>query len=113
MSCDGFKMLMAENMSATYRLTKSIIHKCPALVLPDEFLRKIANMVQIVPMHCTQEVAEELCNKLNSTPQSQRELTDEQILKLWSDEMPSGYWSNADICKSIRAINAAIQGVAK
>lgn len=49
-----------------YQLTRSIIHNCPALVLPNEFLRKFANMAQIVPMKCSQDVAEEIVAKLNA-----------------------------------------------
>jgi hypothetical protein len=37
----------------------------------------------------------------------QSALTDSQILKIWSDEIPSGYQSSTDICKAVRAVIAA------
>lgn len=50
-----------------YKLTRSILHDCPALVLPQSFLQKLGMTAQIVVLKgASQEIAEELLATLNS-----------------------------------------------
>lgn len=52
-----------------YKLTRSIIYKCPALVLPQSFIEKLGMTAQIVPLKgFTDEQAQKLCDDCNAAP---------------------------------------------
>jgi hypothetical protein len=51
-----------------YELTRSIIHKCPALKLPQTFLQKLGMTAQIVPLlGLTDEQAQAIVDRLNAS----------------------------------------------
>lgn len=52
-----------------YELTRSIIHKCPALKLPQTFLQKLGMTAQIVPLlGLSDEQAQAIVDRLNAAP---------------------------------------------
>jgi hypothetical protein len=56
-----------KDLPALYKLTRSIIHDCPALVLPQSFIEKLGNCAQIVVLKgASQEIADALLAKLNA-----------------------------------------------
>ncbi len=75
--------------AAGFTLTRSILYKCPALKLPQEWWQKLGDMSQIVPLRgVTDEMAAEIVRRLNAattpapavTPQVvQQPLTGDQL----------------------------------
>jgi hypothetical protein len=52
-----------------FELTRSIIHKCPALKLPQTFMQRLGMIAQIVPLHgLTDEQARAIVDRLNAAP---------------------------------------------
>jgi hypothetical protein len=65
-----------------FELTKSIIHKCPALKLPQSFAEKLGMTAQIVPLKgCDDEMAKFILDACNSAllPRPSVPVSDEQI----------------------------------
>lgn len=58
-----------DGLSRGYSLGRSIIHECPALVLPQSFLQKLGAAAQIIPLKgMSAEAAQQLVNDCNSAP---------------------------------------------
>lgn len=50
-----------------FELTRSIIHKCPALKLPQTFMQQLGMTAQIVPLHgLTEAQAQAIVDRLNA-----------------------------------------------
>jgi hypothetical protein len=66
--------------SGKFKLARSIIHDCPALVLPQSFIEKLGNVAQLVVLKgVDDEIASVLLNKLNAPAQD--ELTEVERLR--------------------------------
>lgn len=68
-----------------YKLTKSIIHKCPALVLPQSYIQKLGNTAQIIPLKgLTDEAAQMLLADLNAA--APKECASDPLLRAMIDD---------------------------
>jgi hypothetical protein len=61
-----------------WKVTRSIIKECPALIVPQTLLQKLGSTAQIIPLPgFTEQAANEMANALNSTPPQQQEQSGE------------------------------------
>jgi hypothetical protein len=64
-----------------WKVTRSIIKECPALIVPQTLLQKLGSTAQIIPLPgFTEQAANEMANALNSTPPQQQEQSGEATL---------------------------------
>jgi hypothetical protein len=80
-----------------WKVTRSIIKECPALIVPQTLLQKLGGTAQIIPLPgFTEQAANEMANALNFTPPQQQE--------------HSGEAADATRYRRLRILGAAVYG---